>query len=316
MRNVKLRIVFFASGKIAVPTLKFLVKNKYNVVCVVTATDAKKGRHLLSSETPIKEAASKYGLDIFQPRDLFSNDSLEYIRRLKPHIFVVFCFGRILSNAMLNIPRKFALNIHASLLPKYRGAAPINWALINGDNKTGVTVIKMNEKMDKGDIFFKKEIDIDLLDNAITLEDKIAEMSPEVLKEALTMIESDKLWFIKQNEKEASLAPKLKKEDGKINWEKSAENIINQIRGCLPWPGTHAFYKNKLVKIWDAEISAQELDKKHPPGAIVDFNKKGILVAARGGFLLIKELQLANGKRLSAWDFIQGHQLKKDEKFE
>ncbi|MBL7197618.1 MAG: methionyl-tRNA formyltransferase [Candidatus Omnitrophica bacterium] len=311
-----MKIVFFGSGEIAVHSLEVLLKNKTNILCVVTTPDKKRGRHLRISFTPIKELALKEKLKIFQPLNLRNKESLEYIKNLEPDIFVVFSYGKILPKELLNIPKIFPLNIHASLLPKYRGAAPINWALINGEQGTGITIIKMNEKMDEGDIILKREIAIDYIDNYITLEEKLSELGAQSLSETLMKIKNNEVKFTKQDNSKASYAPKLKKEDGQIDWNKHAEQIRDQIRGCLPWPGCFAFYEKNLVKIWRAEVIDVQKEREYLPGTIITFDKGGILVATKDKDLLIKELQLSSGKRLDAWQFIQGHKVEKNKLFE
>lgn len=316
MKNKNLKIIFFASGKIAVPALELLIKEKYDIACVVTAADAKKGRHLLSSYTPVKEFALKQKLNIFQPQKLSSKSAVDYLINLQPDIFIVFSFGKILPKQILDIPAKYPLNIHASLLPKYRGAAPINWALANGEKETGVTVIRMDEGMDTGDIVLKSRVNIDDNDNCVSLEEKLAKLAPVALKQALLSIMDETITFSRQNEKEASLASKLKKEDGRVYWSKSAQDIINQVRGLFSWPGTFTFYKGKVLKIWGADVVNLISNDAYAPGIIVGLDKKGITVATGSGFLLMKELQLESGKKISAWDFIQGHNIKKGDKFE
>jgi methionyl-tRNA formyltransferase len=227
----------------------------------------------------------------------------------------VFSFGKILPKEILDIPLKFPLNIHASLLPKYRGAAPINWVLINGEKKTGITIIRMNEEMDSGDIVLKSEIDIDYSDNSITLEEKLEKLAPHALKQVLISIQDNTISFSKQDNKKASFALKLKKEIGRIYWNKSAEEIRNQIRGLFSWPGTFTSYQEKVLKIWNAEVVKIFIRDKRIPGEIVDFDKNGIVVATGSDFLLIKELQLESGKRINAWNFIQGHKIEKGAKF-
>ena len=311
-----MRIIFFGSGKIAVPCLEFLVKEKYDIL-VVTSPDKQKGRHLLTSATPVKEFALKQNLSIFQPNNPSFSDSIEFLRTLKPDIFIVFSFGKILSKDLLNLTQIFPLNIHASLLPKYRGAAPINWALINGENKIGITVIKMSEGIDGGDMVLQKEIEIDNLDNAMTLQDKLASLAVTALAETLDNIKNKKTNFLKQDDSKASFAPKLKKEDGKIDWNKKAEQINNQIRGCFSWPGAFTFYKNSMIKILRAEVIDINIEHKYKPGVIVNFDKNGIIVATQQNnkALLIKELQPSSGKKLTAWQFIQGHKIDKNDKF-
>lgn len=305
-----MKIVFWASAEIAVPTLMALVQNNYEVLGVVTAPDAKKGRHLITSFTPIKEFALKHNLEIFQPVSLLEKEAISFLKKLDSDIFVVFAYGKIISKELLMIPRLFSINIHASLLPKYRGAAPINWALMDGENKTGITLIRMNEIMDEGDIILKKEIAIDNFDNALSLEEKLAQLAILSLLEALQKIENKEVTFMKQDNNKASYAPKLKKLDGKIDWHKNAYQIRDQVRGCIPWPGAYTFFDKKMIKIWDVEVIDFGENKQQQPGTIVALRKNGILVATIDKFLLIRELQSASGKRLTAWQFIQGHSFK------
>ncbi|MFC1646008.1 methionyl-tRNA formyltransferase [Candidatus Omnitrophota bacterium] len=310
-----MKIVFFGSGKIAVPCLEALIHSKRKILCVVTAPDRQKGRHLSISSTPIKDLALNQGLNIYQPSNLSGNACLDYIKKLDPDIFVVFSYGKILPEKMLDMPKIMPINIHASLLPKYRGAAPINWALINGEAKTGITIIKMNKKMDEGDIVLKNEIDIEDSDSCITLEDKLSKLAVKTLRDTLKAIESNKVELIKQDVNMASYAPKLKKEDGRIDWNKSANQIRNHIRGCLPWPGSFTLYRDNLVKIWDVEVASGKLEKNYHPGEIISFDKKGILTATKDKALLIKELQPSSGKRLDAWQFVQGHKVESNSFF-
>lgn len=304
-----MKIVFFGSGKIAVSCLDSLIKSRNSILCVVTTPDKQKGRHLSVSFTPVKEEALKKCLSVFQPSNLSNKDCLDYIRKLEPDIFVVFSYGKILPKKMLDIPKILPLNIHASLLPKYRGAAPINWALINRETKTGITTIKMNEKMDEGDIIIKNEIDIEDSDSYVTLEDKLSKLAVKTLMNTLSKIEANKVELIKQDSNKASYAPKLKKEDGRIDWSKGANQIRNQIRGCLPWPGTFTSYKNKLIKIWEVKVADVWVEAKYSPGEIISFDEEGILVATKDKALLIRELQPSSGKRLGAWQFVQGHKV-------
>ena len=310
-----MNIIFFGSGAIAVASLSALLQNKYNVVCVVTAIDKQKGRGLPVTCTPIKDFAVKKALNIFQPDNPSSNNSLDYLKGFSPDLFVVFSYGKILSKELLNIPKCLPVNIHASLLPKYRGAAPINWVLINGEKETGVSIIRMNEKIDEGEIILKEKIEITETDTFLTLERKISELAAKLIIESIEDIKNNKSSFKKQKHANATYAPKLKKEDGKIDWNKSAHLIKNQIRGCLPWPGSFAIHNNNPIKIWAAEVAKIKLKKDCRPGTIISFDKEGILVATKGGGLLIKELQLPSGKRLNAWQFIQGHKMTEGELF-
>lgn len=310
-----MKIVFFASAAIAVPTLQALIEHKHDVRCVVTSPDSKKGRHLSISGTPVKEYAFNNNLAVYQPADLRSKDTIEKLKKIDADLFIVFAYGKILPASVLEIPKKYPLNIHASLLPKYRGAAPINWALINGEPKTGVSIIKMNDSVDEGDIFLQRELSVDDYDNAITLTEKIAHLGSELIIEALERIGKNAVTFKAQQNSFATSAPKLKKADGRINWDSGAEQIRNLVRGCIPWPGAFTFLRNSLVKIWECDVVDSGGTAGEPPGTITSLKKDAIIVSTNSKQLIIKELQMAGAKRLSAQQFIPGHRLKEKEVF-
>jgi len=311
----KMRIIFFGSSDFAVSSLKKLIESKYDILCVVTQPDKKKGRHLLFDKTPVKQLATKHDLKILQPTKLNEAEFIKTLKNLSADIFVVIAYGKILTKEILSMPKIFSINVHGSLLPKYRGAAPINWAIINGEKITGISIIKMNEFMDKGDIILQKSVEIDREDTAITLSSRLAIIGSEVLIDALKMIKERNINFIVQNDKEASCAPKLKREDGLIDWMRDARSIYNQIRGMLPWPGSFTHYSNKLLKVWEAEVLESDT-KGVEPGAITDVSKKSICVATGKGILGVKALQLESAKRMPVEQFIAGHKIAKGAKFE
>ncbi|MCM8771228.1 MAG: methionyl-tRNA formyltransferase, partial [Candidatus Omnitrophica bacterium] len=207
-----------------------------------------------------------------------------------------------------------AINLHASLLPKYRGAAPINWAIIKGEKETGISIIKMNQYMDAGEIILQKKIPIDNTDTNITLSQKLSHLGSEMLLEAIDLIANNKYNLVPQDEAVVSFAPLLKKEDGLIDWKKPARDIYNLIRGCLVWPGAFTHYKNKILKIWEAVVNHQMVSEAEP-GTIINLSKEGILVKTGQQNLLIIKLQLESGKAMSAYDFLQGHKLNIGDKF-
>ncbi|MFC1753124.1 methionyl-tRNA formyltransferase [Thermoproteota archaeon] len=309
-----MRIIFFGSGKIAVPSLQAALK-KHEIVSVVTAPDSKSGRHLKLSFSPIKEFCLEKEIQLIQPSKLTSKSFVDDIVKSNPEVFVVFAYGKKLPGELLQIPSKMAVNIHASLLPKYRGAAPINWALINGEDLTGITAIRMNEEIDQGDSIFEKSIKIDPNDDAVTLEEKLSALSVQFLPEILDVIESDKISYKKQNAGDVSYAPKLIKEHGRINWKLTAHQIRNLIRGCIPWPGAFTSYKDSILKIWSADVIENPKGSKYAVGTIISLQEEGIAVATLEKSLLIKELQISSGKRLKSWQFLQGHELKPGDMF-
>ncbi|MDD2680444.1 MAG: methionyl-tRNA formyltransferase [Candidatus Omnitrophica bacterium] len=306
-----MKIVFFGSSHFALPALEALLKSPYEVCCVVTQPDKKKGRHLRLAATDVKGVAQKAGLDIFQPKDVNAPESVKYISRFNPDLLVVVAYGQILSREVLAIPKIFALNLHASLLPKYRGAAPINWAIIRGERITGITVIQLSERMDAGPMLMQIEISIGQTDDALILEDKLRLLGAELLLEALKEIKNKTYKLTSQDEQKVIMAPKLKKGDGCINWDKPALEIFNLIRGSLPWPGAFTYYKGKLLKIHKAESGPPVSQKPLPRGGVVlSADKNGLRIMADGSSLLIKELQPEGKRKMSAVEFIAGHKIK------
>lgn len=304
-----MKIVFFGSSEFAVESLKRLAESKNELVCVVTQPDRKKGRHLIFSSTAVKNTAVGLGLKLLQPSKIDSA-FIESIKKMQADIFVVVSYGLILPKNLILIPNKMAINVHASLLPKYRGAAPINWAIIKGEKKTGITIIKMNEFMDQGEIIVQHDIEIKTLDTSEALNKKLSVLGAESLVETLIDIEQGKAVLKKQNSKEATLAPKLKRIDGLIDWSKSAEDIFNQIRGTVPWPGSFSYWQGKLLKIWKADVVALDVANLKP-GEVISASREGILVACGDNAISIKLLQLESSKKLLADQFICGHKINK-----
>lgn len=282
----------------------------HKVVCVVTQPDRKKGRGLLMGSTVIKDIARKDRLEIYQPENINTPEAVKYLKKFESDLFVVVAYGQILSEVILNIPRIFCVNVHASLLPKYRGAAPINWAIINGDKATGVTIMKLTREMDAGDIILQKESNIAKQDTAVTLENKLSDLGSLALLESLKLIKENKYKLIPQDKNKATFAPKLKKQDGLINWNRPAVIIYDLIRGCLEWPGAFTYYKGKMLKIYKASVVGTQIDRLSAPGEILETAKDGIVVATQEHNLLIEELQLEGRRRMKAIDFIAGHKLR------
>jgi len=304
-----MKIVFFGSSEFAVESLKRLAASKNELACVVTQPDRQKGRHLLFSSTAVKNTAVSLGLKLLQPSKIDSA-FIESMKKMQADIFVVVSYGLILPRNLILVPNKMAINVHASLLPKFRGAAPINWAIIKGEKKTGITIIKMNEFMDQGEMLAQQDIEIKTSDTSDTLNKKLSNLGAESLVSALIDIEQGKAVLKKQNSKEATLAPKLKRIDGLIDWSKSAEDIFNQIRGTVPWPGSFSYWQGKLLKIWQADVIALDVANLKP-GEVISASREGILVACGDGAISIKLLQLESGKKLSADQFICGHKINK-----
>ncbi len=301
-----MRIVFFGTAEFAVPSLCSLAESRHLVVAVVTQPDRKKGRGLVISPPPIKIAALKYNLSVYQPQILSEPKLIDYLKSLEPEVFVVVSYGQILKKEILSLPSFCAINLHGSLLPKYRGAAPINWAIICGETKTGLTIIKMDEYIDRGDIILQEEIDIENDDTAVSLSQKLSVVGADLLLKAIELIEGGKVSFIAQDKTSTSYAPRLKKSDGLINWDSPAAEIRNRVRGLVPWPCAYSYYKGKLLKIWRGEVKS---GLSAEPGRILEISKEGILVACGKDNLLIKELQLEGARRMSSEQFIIGHKI-------
>ena len=309
-----MKIVFFGSSGFAVPMLEALVKSE-DVMLAVTQPDREKGRSLKVAPTAVKSKAEELGIKVFQPAKVNTKESAEFLEKFNADLFVVVSFGQILSKAVLDLPKLYCLNIHASLLPKYRGAAPINWAIANGEKETGVTIMRMNEKMDEGDAAIRGVLPVTGQDDAVILSEKLSIKGAELLLEAVRLIKENKIEFTAQDNKKASYAPKLKKEDGLIDWNLSAEEISCRVRAFAPWPGCFTYLDKKILKIckaMPAHLSGEPSGSpdrwaKGKPGAIVEFNKKGMLVKTGRGILNIQELQLEGSRRMTTEEFIAGH---------
>ena len=305
-----MNIVFFGSSPFAVPSLKALKTSGHKISCVVTQADRKKGRGLSLGGTAIKMVAEESNLKIYQPERINTSQAISLLEDLRPDLFVVIAYGQILSSGILNIPKIFSVNVHASLLPKYRGAAPINWALIKGEKTTGITAIKMAKEMDAGPIILQKEIEISNDDTAITLEGKLSRMAAQLVLAVLSSLEENDYNLMPQDEDNIGFAPKLKKEDGRIDWNKPAWDIYNLIRGCISWPGAFTYYKGKLLKIYKARVSSQVRKfASSNPGEILEASKEGIVVSTGKGNIIIEELQIEGKRRMKAEEFISGHKI-------
>ena len=311
-----MNIVFFGTSEFAIPALQSLIDSRHKVVALVTQPDRKRGRNLKLSPSPTKVLALSKDIPVFQPQNASGAESINYLKKLDADLFIVISFGQILKREILSIPKLYAVNVHGSLLPQYRGAAPTNWAIINGDKKSGVTIIKMNEKMDEGDIILKRETAIENEDTNITLTEKLSEVGAKVLLETIALIENKKeVKLEKQNSADVTYAPKLKKEDGLIAWNEPALKIHNKVRGFIPWPGAYTYYDGKTLKILKTEVvtSSSEVAQN---GEVIDIVEgKGIIVRTGLGNLAIQYLQLEGKKALDSDSFVRGHRIARGYKF-
>lgn len=309
-----MKIIFLGSSGFALESLRSLLKG-HSLLAVVTQPDRKKGRHLLLSRTPVKAFAEENNLPVIATENVMEEKTKIRLRNLNADLFVVVSFGQILSKEILEIPKLYCVNLHASLLPRWRGAAPINWAIMSNDQESGVTIIKMNEYMDRGEIILAKKIPIAENDDALSLTEKLSKLGAVSLEEAIDLIEKGKASFTPQDNRLVSLAPKLKKTDGFVNWQDKAEHIHNKARGFLPWPCAYTYYQGKFLKILQTKVLEDGGQKTSGiPGEIISIERnKGIIVATREKFLAIEKLQLEGKRAMSSYEFIPGHHLKAGE---
>jgi len=303
-----MKIAFFGTSDFAVPSLKKLAQSKHKICLVVTQPDRKKGRHLKLKPSPVKVEAEKLKIPVHQPGKLSNTDSINLLKKIKADLFVVVAFGQILKSQVLQLPKFYCMNLHGSLLPKFRGAAPINWAVIKGEKTSGVTIIKMNEKMDAGDIILSEKNTISDKDTSLSLSGVLSERGADLLLKAVKLLEKDNVKLKRQDESKVSYAPKLEKENGHIDWKKPAIELHNLARGLMPWPTAFTFWNKKLLKILRTEID--DRDFKLAPGVIAECSDKGIVVKTVQKNLVIKELQLEGAKKMEVSSFLRGHKLK------
>ena len=289
----------------AVPPLRALHRAGHAIPMVVTQPDRPKGRGRKTTPPPVKAAAIDLGLTVAQPATIRSADFIEKLRKLEPDLCVVVAMGQILSQALLDIPRMGAINVHASLLPKYRGAAPIQWALINGERETGITTMRMDAGLDTGDMLLSARTDITPEDTAQTLHDRLSILGADLLVETIDGLISNTITPVPQDHGLASQAPLLKKDDGRIDWYKPAGAIDTFIRGMTPWPGAFSFMGDKRLKIFAAR--PVPLTSPAPPGTVIKGFSDELRVATGDQALTILELQAASGKRLPVRDYLIGN---------
>lgn len=300
-----MNIVFMGTPDFAVPSLKALI-DEFGVKVVYTQPDRPKGRGKKLAMSPVKEVAVENNITVFQPNSLRKEpEAVEALKALEPDFIIVVAFGQILPKEVLDIPKYACINLHGSLLPKYRGAAPIQWSVINGEKIAGNTTMLMDVGLDTGDMLLKDEVEITRYMTSGELYEKLKNRGANLLVETIKKMQKGEITPIKQNDEESCYAPMLNKEMAKIDWNKSAEVIHNHIRGLNPWPVATTQYEDKTMKIYESDFEEGKSDKE--VGTIVEVNKKGIKVATSNGVLIIKKLQFPNGKPLMVQDFLNGN---------
>lgn len=308
-----MRAVFMGTPEIAATVLKSVLASKHEVVAVVTQTDKPKGRGHEMAFPPVKEVALAAGIPVLQPQRARDEAFIEELKSYQPDIILVAAYGKLLPKAVLDMPKFGCINVHASLLPKYRGASPIQWAVLNGDEKSGVTIMHMAETMDTGDIIMTKEVVLAQDETAGSLHDKLADIGGPLLIEAMDALETGRAPRIRQNEEEATHVKMLDKTMGNLDFSKPAVQLERWIRGLNPWPTAYTKLDGKLLKLWKAEvISAEEAGKStkgFENGAIIAVAKDSFDVLTGDGVLRIKELQLEGKRKMNAEEFLRGFTL-------
>jgi methionyl-tRNA formyltransferase len=300
-------VVFMGTAAFAVPALQRLLTSRHAVLAVVTQPDRPQGRGRRIVYSPVKQVALAQRLRLLQPRRASDPQLLVELKSLTPQVIVVAAYGQLLLPALLAIPPLGCFNVHASLLPKYRGAAPINWALIRGERVTGVTIMVIDETLDTGPILLQSELDIDPGDDAGTLQERLAAHGAETLLRALDGAESGSLTPRPQDHTQATYAPKLRKEDGIIVWHRRALDLANLIRGVTPWPGAVTTHRGKLLRLWRAMPMA--MSEVATPGRIAAIDTRGAWVETGDGYLVLVEVQPASGRRMDTAAYARGHGL-------
>lgn len=298
------RIVFMGTPDFSVPILRQIIEDGYEVVGVVTQPDRPKGRKKEITPPPVKVEALKHSIPVIQPNKIRDPEELKEVLALNPDLVVTAAFGQILPKELLDAPKFGCINVHASLLPELRGGAPIHYAILQGKKKTGITIMYMAEKLDAGDILTQVEVEIGEQDHVGTMHDKLSEVGAKLLSETISLLLDGKLTPIKQNDNEASFAANIKREQEKIDWSRSGEEIYDQIRGLHPWPVAYTYLKGQVVKVWWAEKIA---GTSNNPGEIIGLVEDGIVVSTGNNTAIkITELQPSGKKRMSALDYLRG----------
>lgn len=309
-KNSFMKIVFFGSDDFAVASLIRIINSRHEVVACVTQPDRARDRGMKVKYSLLKETAVQHEIPVLQPHHIDDELFLASLESYEADVFAVVAYGKLLHEDILNMPNKCCVNVHGSLLPKYRGAAPINWAIIHGDKETGVTVQKMSLRMDAGEIISQDVIPIEPFDTSEHLRALMAKRGAELLVEALDSIENGDCELTPQNETEVTFAPKLDKRMGLIQWEQSAGHIERLVRGLKPWPGTFTFFTGLRLKILDAEICDRDV-RGHTPGEVIEITKRGFVVVTGSGALLVTRVHLESSNPVDASVFISSYKLPK-----
>lgn len=304
-----MNVIFMGTPDLAATVFESLIDSKYNIIAAVTQPDRPKGRGKKLVYSPVKELALSHEIPVLQPVRARDEDFIEELKGYNPDIIVVAAFGQILPKEILDLPKYGCINVHTSLLPKYRGASPIQWAIMNGDEKTGVTIMHMDVGLDTGDIIIQKEVIIDEKETAQTLHDKLAICGGKLVLEAIDLLELGKAPRVKQDDTKASHVKTLDKTIGEIDFLMSAVEIERRIRGLNPWPSAYTFFNGQNLKIWQAKVIKEFTDEDAKPGEIVKLLSDGIIVKTGRDYLKLLEIQMAGKKRMQVSQFLRGNSI-------
>jgi len=309
-----MKLLFCGTPDFAVPTVERLIAEKFAIDLVVTNPDERSGRGYEMKPPPVKQAALCAGLEIYQPAKLKEPATVEFLSRYRPNAIVVVAYGHILPQWLIDLPRLGCINLHASLLPKYRGAAPIQWSLIRGETVTGVTTMRIDAGLDTGDILLKREVQIQDEDTSETLSERLSRLGADLMIETLRRLERGDLEAQPQDHTQATLAPILKKEDGRIDWNLAALEIWNRIRGLRPWPGAYTSFLGKNLHLWAASRPTVKTTMQLDPGTLIADRGRLRVACGQGTLLDLVEVQLEGRKRMPIRDFLNGVKVAPGEK--
>lgn len=307
-----MRIIFMGTPDFAVGTLKSLISSEHEVTAVVTQPDKPKGRGKAMQFPPVKKVAVEAGIPVLQPRRVREQEVIDALKQIEADVIVVVAFGQIIPAEILTMKKYGCINVHASLLPKYRGAAPIQWAVIDGEKESGVTTMQMDEGLDTGDMLLKAVVPLEADETGGSLFDKLSDTGAQLLLETLQGLENGTIVPQKQGETTTAYAKMLKKEMGEINWENGAREIERLIRGLNPWPSAYTRLDGKTLKIWKAEVISENTERE--PGTVIKVMKDSMCIQTGDGILSVKELQLEGKKRMDAGAFLRGYQIEEGTK--
>lgn len=313
----RLRVVFCGTPEFALPALeRLLAAPEIGIEAVLTQPDRPRGRGLTPEAPPVKRRAEQAGLPVLQPTRMTSADVLEFFQRVAPDAVVIVAYGRIIPASLLSVAPLGWINVHASLLPKYRGAAPIQWAIAEGETRTGVTTMLLDAGLDTGPILLQRETAVGPDETAPELSRRLAEMGGELLIETLRGLREGSITPRSQDHQQATLAPPLRKEDGRIDWSWPARKIYNRMRAFVPWPGTYTMFRGQLCHLWGRPVPSPPVSASVPSGTLVEAGGNLLVACGEGSWLQVETVQLAGRRRLRAEEFLRGARLRAGERFE